>query len=68
MAKKSDVKRNELLKPTNRQRALELLAECKRKESRMKLVTVRLDKQTVILMSTIKAKKKGYGNKKMHNL
>lgn len=52
----------ELLKPTNRQRALELLAECKRKEARMKIVTVRKDKQTVILMSTTKAKKLGLIN------
>lgn len=64
MAKKSDVKRNELLKPTNRQRALELLADCKRKEAREKLVTVRLDKQTVILMSTTKAKKLGIWKQK----
>lgn len=55
-------KKMELLKPTNRQRALELLAECKRKEARMKIVTVRKDKQTVILMSTTKAKKLGLIN------
>ena len=55
-------KKMELLKPTNRQRALEVLAECKRKEARMKIVTVRKDKQTVILMSTTKAKKLGLIN------
>lgn len=63
MAKgKQATKKMELLKPTNRQRALEILAECKRKEARMKIVTVRKDKQTVVLMSTTKAKKLGLIN------
>ena len=62
MSKVAEYKRNQLLKPTNKQRALELLAECKKREARMKLVTVRKDKQTVLLMSTTKAKKIGLIN------
>lgn len=54
----------ELLKPTNRQQALKVLAECKKREARMKLVTIRKDKQTVVLMSTTKAKKLGLINGK----
>ena len=63
---KTVVKKLEILKPTNREKALELLAECKRREKRMKLVTVRKDKITVVLMSRTKARKLGYYGEKQN--
>lgn len=46
-------------KNTSRQRAIELVKQCKKRDAKKNLVTIRIDKQTVVLMPRAKAKKGG---------
>lgn len=46
-------------KNTSWQRAVELVKQCKKRDAKRNLVTIRIDKQTVVLMPRAKAKKKG---------
>ena len=46
-------------KNTSRQRAKELVKQCKKRDAQRNLVTIRIDKQTVVLMPRVKAEKRG---------
>lgn len=48
-----------LMKPSNRERAKVLLAECKKREARTNLFAWRKDRSTVVLISREKAIKMG---------
>lgn len=48
-----------LMKPSNRERAKVLLAECKKRETRTNLFAWRKDRSTVVLISREKAIKMG---------
>ena len=50
---------DELAKLSNRTRATELLKECKKRESEQKMVAVRKDAHTVLLIPEDKARERG---------
>lgn len=50
---------DELTKLSSKARATELLKECKKRESEQKMVAIRKDAQTVLLIPVEKAKKRG---------